>query len=323
MPKTTNAIRANQRPRYSHPHDYIPYADPQGVIRYEKPDGTSRAVTPERINVLSANRDTLAAGLSRVFTLDFTGLSVANVSNKTVSIPYVDLTGRDRELLAWFNADAGGTAPTAASNQTLVPVAITTGNSATQIAAAFASAVNANAQTDATNLGAVATVTMATAGYIQNSPSSNYSALNSTITKTQDDRDAHELAIGSVAVITDASNREDIYNGSTFTKARVTTGKTTKAGGTLAVPITNRAVVMTTGGAESLTLANGVNGQRLNLILGTDGGDGTLTPTTKTGFTSIVFADAGDIADLEFVDSTVGWIIVGTAGVAAPPVIVA
>jgi len=106
-------------------------------------------------------------------------------------------------------------------------------------------------------------------------------------------------------------------------KVVVATSGTVKAGGTLAVPITSRVVVMTTGGAEALTLANGVPGQRLNLVLGVDGGDGTLTPATKTGFTSIVFADAGDIADLEYVDDVKGWILVGTAGVAAPPVIVA
>lgn len=97
-------------------------------------------------------------------------------------------------------------------------------------------------------------------------------------------------------------------------------GKTTKASGTLAVPITHRFVTMTTGGAEALTLADGLPGQRLGLTLGTDGGDGTLTPTTKTGFTAIVFADAKDTVDLEFVDSTVGWIILGTNGpLSSPP----
>jgi hypothetical protein len=112
-----------------------------------------------------------------------------------------------------------------------------------------------------------------------------------------------------------------VVNDSLVTPPGVTTGSTTKAGGTLAVPITHRQVVMTTGGAEALTLANGAPGQRLNLVLGTDGGDGTLTPTTKTGFATIVFADAGDIVDLEYVDDTVGWILTGSAGVAAPPVI--
>ncbi|MGV3664278.1 MAG: hypothetical protein ACO1TE_29165 [Prosthecobacter sp.] len=96
-------------------------------------------------------------------------------------------------------------------------------------------------------------------------------------------------------------------------------GATTKAGAVLAVPITRRVVTMTTGGAESLTLADGLPGQSLTVILGTDGGDGTLTPTTKTGFTSITFADARDIAELEFVDATTGWVIKGLSGAAAPP----
>lgn len=100
-------------------------------------------------------------------------------------------------------------------------------------------------------------------------------------------------------------------------------GVTTKAGGTLAVPVTHRSVTMTTGGAEALTLANGIPGQRLQLRLGTDGGDGTLTPATKTGFATIVFADAGDTVDLLFLDATAGWIITGYAGLAAPPVVTA
>lgn len=91
----------------------------------------------------------------------------------------------------------------------------------------------------------------------------------------------------------------------------------------LAIPVTHRSVAKTTGGdAEALTLANGTPGQRLNIALVADGGgDGTLTPATATGWATIVFADAGDIVDLEYVDDTVGWIIVGSAGVAAPPVI--
>lgn len=96
-------------------------------------------------------------------------------------------------------------------------------------------------------------------------------------------------------------------------------GATTKAGGTLAVPITHRVVTMTTGGVEALTIADGEPGQEITLILGTDGGDGTLTPTTKTGWATIVFADAGDTAHLRYVDDTVGWIILGLAGKAAPP----
>lgn len=91
----------------------------------------------------------------------------------------------------------------------------------------------------------------------------------------------------------------------------------------LVIPVTHRVVVKTTGAdAEALTLANGVPGQVLTITLAVDGGGtGTLTPATKTGFTTIAFADAGDTATLLYVDDTVGWVIVGAAGVAAPPVI--
>lgn len=99
----------------------------------------------------------------------------------------------------------------------------------------------------------------------------------------------------------------------------VTGATTTKAGGVLAVPITHRFVTMTTGGVEALTLANGVPNQELTITLGTDGGDGTLTPATCTGFATIVFADAKDTVTLRYVDDTVGWICIGAYGVSAPP----
>lgn len=105
--------------------------------------------------------------------------------------------------------------------------------------------------------------------------------------------------------------------------AGLTGAATTSAADSLAIPVTHRVVAKTTGAdAEALTLANGVAGQRLLIYLATDGGgDGTLTPTTKTGFATIVFADAGDFAALEYVNDTVGWILVGLGGVAAPPAI--
>lgn len=101
-------------------------------------------------------------------------------------------------------------------------------------------------------------------------------------------------------------------------------GTVSVAGDALVIPITASIVAKTTGNdAEALTLANGSPGQVLTIDLAVDGGgDGTLTPTTKSGFTSIVFADVADNATLLYVDDTVGWTIMGTAGVAAPPVIV-
>ena len=105
--------------------------------------------------------------------------------------------------------------------------------------------------------------------------------------------------------------------------ATPTSGTTAVAADVLAIPITHQIVAKTTGAdAEALTLANGTAGQFLTIALVSDGGgDGTLTPTTVTGFATIVFADAGDHATLRYVDDTVGWILIGTGGVAAPPVI--
>lgn len=104
----------------------------------------------------------------------------------------------------------------------------------------------------------------------------------------------------------------------TYTKS----SSTTVAADVLAIPLTAQVVVKTTGAdAEALTLADGTPGQELVIILGTDGnGDGTLTPSTATGWATIVFADAGDRATLRFIDSTVGWVILGLSGVSAPPV---
>lgn len=97
-------------------------------------------------------------------------------------------------------------------------------------------------------------------------------------------------------------------------------GATAVAGGVLAIPITHPVVAKTTGGVEALTLADGEPGQMLHIYLAADSGNGTLTPTTKTGFTTIVFGDAGDSATLQFIDSTTGWILIGATGASAPPV---
>ncbi|MBU2527630.1 MAG: hypothetical protein KKC03_13625 [Bacteroidetes bacterium] len=100
-------------------------------------------------------------------------------------------------------------------------------------------------------------------------------------------------------------------------------GATTVAADVLAIPVTHSHVTKTTGAiAEALTLANGTKGQELTIVLGTDGGgDGTLTPTTKTGWATIVFADAGDQVSLRYIDDTVGWIIKGSFGLLAQPTI--
>jgi len=98
---------------------------------------------------------------------------------------------------------------------------------------------------------------------------------------------------------------------------------TTVAADVLAIPVTHGYVAKTTGDdAEALTLANGSPGQILVINLVTDGGgDGTLTPVTATGFSTILFADAGDQAVLFYVDDITGWAIFSVFGLTAQPTV--
>jgi hypothetical protein len=65
-------------------------------------------------------------------------------------------------------------------------------------------------------------------------------------------------------------------------------------------------------GANALTLANGTAGQEITLVMITDGGDATLTPANKVGFSTITFNDIGDTATLVFTNSN--WYIKSVNG---------
>jgi hypothetical protein len=80
-----------------------------------------------------------------------------------------------------------------------------------------------------------------------------------------------------------------------------------------AVPTTSATVRLTTTGANALTLANGTDGQLLTIVMVVDGGDGTLTPTTKTGFATVTFTDVGNAVTLQYF-TTLGWMIVANYG---------
>lgn len=83
-----------------------------------------------------------------------------------------------------------------------------------------------------------------------------------------------------------------------------------------AVNLTTVCTDITSTGANALTLANGTNGQIKILTMIVDGGDATLTPTTKTGFTTITFNDVGDSCMLQY-HTTFGWMLVGTPSATA------
>ena len=90
-------------------------------------------------------------------------------------------------------------------------------------------------------------------------------------------------------------------------------GTSTMVSGSLAIPVSYSLVIKAiTQTATPLTLANGVPGQILTFQVSTLTGTAILTPSTCTGFATITFDAAKEYATLLFVDTTIGWIIVGT-----------
>ena len=74
--------------------------------------------------------------------------------------------------------------------------------------------------------------------------------------------------------------------------------------------------VTSTGVADALSLANGTAGQIKIIVHGVDGGSAVLTPTTKTGFSTITFTNVGESVTLQYF-TTRGWMIVSLYGAVA------
>lgn len=105
----------------------------------------------------------------------------------------------------------------------------------------------------------------------------------------------------------------DVTGNVTGNLTGITIGTVATRSGAGAVPITAATVKLTTTAADALTLANGTNGQILSIVMVVDGGDGTLTPTTKTGYSTIVFNDVGDSVVLQYF-TTLGWMVLSNNG---------
>lgn len=92
----------------------------------------------------------------------------------------------------------------------------------------------------------------------------------------------------------------------------IITGSVQSLSGAGAVNLTDLITEVTTTGADALTLANGAAGQVKIITMIVDGGDGTLTPTTLAGGSTITFNDVGDGVVLVY--GTAGWVVVGNNG---------
>ncbi len=135
-------------------------------------------------------------------------------------------------------------------------------------------------------------------------------------------------AAGGMAIITTSSGTDesltiDAKGAGTLTLNGTATGNVILGNGIVgeqqalsgagAVNLTTLITNITSTGADALTLANGAPGQIKILSMVVDGGDSTLTPTTKTGYSTIVFNDAGDGCILQYV-TTRGWMVVANNG---------
>ena len=94
--------------------------------------------------------------------------------------------------------------------------------------------------------------------------------------------------------------------------SNIITGSVQVLSGAEPFQLTDLITEVTTTGADALTLANGSTGQVKIITMIVDGGDGTLTPTTLAGGTTITFNDVGDGVVLVY--GTAGWVVVGNNG---------
>jgi hypothetical protein len=92
---------------------------------------------------------------------------------------------------------------------------------------------------------------------------------------------------------------------------------TSTRSGAGAVAITAAIAELTSTGTNAWTLADGAEGQHLFLIMVTDGGVGTLTPSNAGGWTTLAFSDPGDSAHLMFTNGK--WYLVGQGGLTTGP----
>ena len=110
----------------------------------------------------------------------------------------------------------------------------------------------------------------------------------------------------STALLVDASADQVQIN------ATPVFGLTQLLTGAGAVDVVSAITEIVTTGAQALTLADGVEGQIKFLIMKTDGGDGTLTPTNFGSGSTLTFNTAGDAAICLFTNGA--WYLMSNQG---------
>lgn len=109
------------------------------------------------------------------------------------------------------------------------------------------------------------------------------------------------------------------FDGSTLTLGYTSiAGTSTMVSASTAVPVNVKTVTKAIGTAGNSvgTLADGTVGQILSITVTNAGSNSwVLTPSTKLGYTTLTFNTTGGIAILQFVNPTIGWVLIRSFGV--------
>lgn len=156
-------------------------------------------------------------------------------------------------------------------------------------------------------------------GWDANGDPLNGTAGSGAYTKTVTDWD---FVVGTVAEAKGATTEMGVILLDEPQRIFVPSGAQQSLSGAGAIDVVSFSTMWTTTGANAGTIANGTRiGQLKEIMLTVDGGDGTLTPATASGFTTIVFSNIGDMVLLRWTAG--GWIIlkrgnVATAAITTP-----
>lgn len=179
--------------------------------------------------------------------------------------------------------------------------------------ASVISLTSGNSGTNSTSSGQVALSTSSTDGnaIFLNTPSGGMDIHAGDLININSDSDASMSAGGASVAVNN--------NRVTLAGSIVTSTTTTITGPGAVSTSASIVLIITTGAGNALTLADGVNGQRLVLIYTSEfGGTDTavLTPATLLAGTTITFNNIGDTAELVFI-TTSGWVMISGSAVLA------
>lgn len=129
--------------------------------------------------------------------------------------------------------------------------------------------------------------------------------------------DAGNVFAGSVGIAKKLWTNADATIGGNLTVTGPIFESTDTLTGSGAISVTKSVTKYTTAGVgDALTLANGTDGQIKRIVLdvlAAGGHTAILTPTTKTGFSTVTFGAAGQTVSLQYF-TTRGWMVIGSYG---------